>query len=192
MKEFVEKLIERLEEKPHGKYKDDYGKGFSCAINLAIKDVNQLAEEYEYCVKMCSKDCEVYDKEKHYCPKWCKLIRETVAELKEEFASDINVESKNQDSTKKNQGWIPVTERLPELFGNTSDTVLVCCSNGFQYMAFWCDDEQWRFCECGTAKEPVKWTNIIAWQPLPEPYKPEEKREEPQTNFYSERFNRVL
>ena len=27
---------------------------------------------------------------------------------------------------------------------------------------------------------------------LPEPYKPEEKKRKPETNFYTERFNRVL
>ena len=68
-------------------------------------------------------------------------------------------------------GWIPCSERFPEIDGNTSDTVLVCGSNGFLYMAFWCDDLQWRFCECGMAKEPVLWTEIVAWQPLPEPFK---------------------
>ena len=68
-------------------------------------------------------------------------------------------------------GWIPCSERLPEIDGNTSDTVFVCASNGFRYMGFWCDDLQWRFCECGMAKEPVLWTEIVAWQPLPEPYK---------------------
>ena len=73
--------------------------------------------------------------------------------------------------TEYNNGWIPVSEKLPEIDGNTSDTVLVCGSNGFRYMAFWCDDLQWRFCECGMAKEPVLWTEIVAWQPLPEPFK---------------------
>ena len=85
-----------------------------------------------------------------------------VHEVAEEFATDTNV---------GNNGWIPCSERLPEIDGNTSDTVLVCGSNGFLYMAFWCDDLQWRFCECGMAKEPVLWTEIVAWQPLPEPYK---------------------
>jgi hypothetical protein len=70
-----------------------------------------------------------------------------------------------------NDGWIPCSERLPEIDGNTSDIVLVCGSNGFLYMAFWCDDLQWRLCKCGTAKEPVLWTEIVAWQPLPEPFK---------------------
>ena len=47
MKEFIEKLIGRLEEYPHGKYEDEYGKGFSNGINVAIEEVNELAEEYK-------------------------------------------------------------------------------------------------------------------------------------------------
>ena len=39
---------------------------------------------------------------------------------------------------------------------------------------------------------PISHCGVIAWQPLPSLYKPEEKPEEPQTNFYSERFNRVI
>ena len=85
-----------------------------------------------------------------------------VQEVAEEFATDTNV---------GNNGWIPCSERLPEIDGNTSDIVLVCGSNGFQYMAFWCDDLKWRFCECGMAKNPILWTEIVAWQPLPEPFK---------------------
>ena len=85
-----------------------------------------------------------------------------VQEVAEEFATDTNVGT---------NGWIPCSERLPEIDGNTSDIVLVCGSNGFQYMAFWCDDLKWRFCECGMAKNPILWTEIVAWQPLPEPFK---------------------
>ena len=83
-------------------------------------------------------------------------------EVAEEFAADTNVGT---------NGWIPCSERLPEIDGNTSDIVLVCGSNGFQYMAFWCDDLKWRFCECGMAKNPILWTEIVAWQPLPETFK---------------------
>ena len=85
-----------------------------------------------------------------------------VREVEEEFATDTNV---------RTNGWIACSERLPEIDGNTSDIVLVCGSNGFQYMAFWCDDLKWRFCECGMAKNPILWTEIVAWQPLPEPFK---------------------
>lgn len=56
MKEFIEKLIERLEEYPHGKYEDEYGKGFSNGINVAIKEVNELAEEYGKDTNVATKD----------------------------------------------------------------------------------------------------------------------------------------
>ena len=74
-------------------------------------------------------------------------------------------------SEEYNRGWIPCSERLPVIDGNTRDSVLVCGSKGFQYMALWCDDLKWRFCECGMAKNPILWTEIVAWQPLPEPFK---------------------
>lgn len=32
----VDKAVEQLEKLPHGKYSDDYGKGFSAGINAAI------------------------------------------------------------------------------------------------------------------------------------------------------------
>ena len=69
--------------------------------------------------------------------------------------------------------WIPCSARMPEIYDitQTSEIVLVCSSDGFQYMAFWCGDSQWRFCECGTKKEPISWSEIAAWMPLPEPYK---------------------
>ena len=84
------------------------------------------------------------------------------------------IEIVQEVAEKYNGGWIPCSERLPEIDGNTSDIVLVCGSNGFQYMAFWCDDLKWRFCECGMAKNPILWTEIVAWQPLPEPFKESE------------------
>ena len=62
-----------------------------------------------------------------------------VQEVAEEFATDTNVGT---------NGWIPCSERLPEIDGNTSDIVLVCGSNGFQYMAFWCHDLKWRLLMC--------------------------------------------
>ena len=87
-------------------------------------------------------------------------------------ALDKAIDIVKQEAEQYNNGWIPVSEKLPEIDGHTSDIVLVCGSNGFQYMAFWCDDLKWRFCECGMAKNPVLWTEIIAWQPLPQPYQP--------------------
>lgn len=71
-----------------------------------------------------------------------------------------------------NNGWIACSKSLPEIDGCTSDTVLVCTIDGFQHMAFWCDDNKWRYCASGMIKEPMDWTEVIAWQPLPAPYMP--------------------
>lgn len=78
----------------------------------------------------------------------------------------------HEEAKAYNNGWIPCSERLPEIDGNTSDVVLVCTVDGFQHMAFWCDDEKWRYCESGMIKNTMEWTEIIAWQPLPAPYQP--------------------
>ena len=137
-------------------------------MNEAFEKILEKLEEYEYenlvehdseTANHCKQDCN--DVNDCTLCVWDKAI-EIVKQEAEKFGTDINVVS---------NGWIPCSERLPEIDGNTSDTVLVCGSNGFLYMAFWCDDLQWRFCECGMAKEPVLWTEIVAWQPLPEPFK---------------------
>ena len=77
--------------------------------------------------------------------------------------------------------WIPCSERLPEirfdLNSRTSDTVFVCLENRTMHMAFYCDDDVWRFCESGEAKEPM-WDKVIAWMPLPERYGEEARRNE--------------
>lgn len=76
------------------------------------------------------------------------------------------------------QDWIPVSERLPKIdeenCWKASDVVLVCLANGVMHMGFYCEDKKWRFCESGEAKEPFAF-DVIAWQPLPEPYKEAEE-----------------
>lgn len=72
--------------------------------------------------------------------------------------------------------WISVSERLPEIDTangfKASDVVLVCLADSKLHMAFYCDDKKWRFCESGEVKEPM-WDKVIAWQPLPQPYRAE-------------------
>ena len=139
MKEFIEKLIGRLEEYPHGKYEDEYGKDFSNGINVAIEEVNELAEEY-------------------------KLL-ENIEQL--------------------NNGWIPCSERLPEehdsifaeykgtdkwrsgMFEKISNDVnaTIEYENGTRKTkTINTVDGVWKI-------DSIVKGEVIAWQPLPAPYK---------------------
>lgn len=72
-----------------------------------------------------------------------------------------------------NDGWIPVEERLPEADGfymATMDGEIVGQEESFVGLAefensLWVDDDMDYKC-------------IIAWRPLPEPYRPERSEEE--------------
>ena len=58
-----------------------------------------------------------------------------------------------------NAGWIPVEERLPE-----EDGFYIATIDGEFEDDFWVDDD-------------IDYKCIIAWRPLPEPYRPERSRE---------------
>lgn len=61
--------------------------------------------------------------------------------------------------TERTGEWIPVSERLPEGYAQ----YLCYCEGGDCYV-FWLDNEPW-------AEETVEKERILAWMPLPEPYK---------------------
>lgn len=98
-------------------------------------------QEFEWC-----HDCKEYDQEKHCCPRWTKVIRNTVAELKQ-------------------PQWIPCSERLPAKTGH------YLCSfkkpnridNIFVDLAYWTGGRWYGY----LANE------INAWMPLPKPYEVE-------------------
>jgi len=70
--------------------------------------------------------------------------------------------------------WIPVSERLPEKSGRYLTTILNEYDNRLRYIMAcdyfsdgrWCPDD-----ECAN-------NNVIAWMPLPEPYKAESEKYE--------------
>jgi hypothetical protein len=75
----------------------------------------------------------------------------------------------NMDDEKEN-GWIPVSERLPEIKMAYRKCFLV--TNGrFCWMAYWTFEKEWILADCTDCKNKIDWTDIVAWRPLPKPYK---------------------
>ena len=82
-------------------------------------------------------------------------------------AKDINVPS--------NDDWIPVEERLPEEKGditkdfNLFKESLHLITDGVNVIIATFDGGYFRCCD-----DYVPYTDVTAWQPLPEPYKPKQ------------------
>lgn len=98
---------------------------------------------------------------------WRKSIK-IVNQMAEEYVPDINAWK-----------WIPCSDRLPEEEGN--------------YLVFL---DRWNVITFSKFKNVMGYKHfdngyVIAWQPLPNPYKPEQQKEIP-TKHYEERFNRVM
>ena len=156
MKEFVEKLIERLEEKHKCSEKD------------------MLNSQIQYHQTVYGVQMNTYER-----------VIEIVNQLAEEYVPETNVGK-----------WIPCSERLPqeeESEGTLCRVVNVMLKNGI-VTSGWCNRylKKWYVLDYHS-DYPVQheYEDIIAWQPLPEPYQPEEPKQIP-TDHYTERFNRVM
>lgn len=96
--------------------------------------------------------------------------------LKEAMAKLAAYEDAEEENKHMNDGWIPIEERLPkepkenqEFEGKKIELYLVTVDGTkYPFRAFWNGKfftDGWSKCE------------VIAWRPLPEPYRPEEKYE---------------
>lgn len=131
-------------------------------INMAILNAIDNALTVKPCYQTTScLDCTMYDKEKHNCPRFCEVIRELVKEEEKRPTCE----------------WIPVGERLPEdmrkvlvwfEYYRYGDYNCMYQTYGFGYV---CDGEWSHFINGETGWQDAR---IIAWMPLPEPYKEEE------------------
>lgn len=125
--------------------------------------VDQFAEEY-------GSDINVGDK-KLLDSLHEKILKSNFAEEVTEAEIDALVKVKNSTKVKQesNQGWIPCSERLPDEYtevlgyGQEGYTYIVKMYDSKIYGKVW---EQWNGGEMR-----LSW--IIAWQPLPAPYKGE-------------------
>lgn len=87
---------------------------------------------------------------------------------------DIVIHCETEEEQKKvierlSTDWIPVSERLPEI-KNYEECYLVT-DGRFCWMAYWTSEKEWIFAECTNCKNKIDWTDVVAWMPLPEPYK---------------------
>lgn len=167
MKEFIEKLIGRLEEyQKVSTVKGIYGeyRAYSNAIGI----VNQLAEEYNnesVNGDLISRQTvlEVLEKSfNNYSVPWCKNAFST--KIKNEIISI---------PTTYNAGWIPCSEKLPPkpennmLFENKPLELYLATVKDSDYA--------WRvFWNGGYFTDGWNKVDVIAWQELPKVYKSKE------------------
>lgn len=73
------------------------------------------------------------------------------------------------------QQWIPCSERLPENPKSSVDikTYLVCFDSGDITDLMWCDGWNCCFNDMGMVSKVNELTGVIAWMPLPKPYREE-------------------
>ena len=96
------------------------------------------------------KNCAEYDFARNYCPKYCEVIRRTLAEI--------------------TPRWIPVSERLPE----ENDRYFVTARHkGLGVITT--DVLRWRGERWGWEEQSI--CTVLAWMPLPEPWRGEEECE---------------
>lgn len=88
---------------------------------------------------------------------------------------DNTIEIINELVEEYNNGWIPCSERLPETIYDMLQCVIVTNENDWQGMAYYHPQKGWTFAECHNSDKKIDWTEIIAWQPLPAPYRSEKE-----------------
>ena len=175
MKEFIEKLIGRLEERKAEHLHDEkvmqeleknnlatFCSAKARALDGAIEIVNQLAEEYKG--KYLSKDEVGYmldTIEMRGDESWMDYYRKALKGLCELSGEEYN------------NGWIPISERLPksgsavlvllkdEGDGITMDCGKTCDIAWLSGSGFFTSPQEKYSCE-----------DVIAWQPLPAPFQP--------------------
>ena len=85
---------------------------------------------------------------------------------------DVVIHCKTGEEQKKvierleSTNWIPASERLPEIKQNYEKCYLVT-DGRFCWMAYWTPEKEWILADCTNCKNKIDWTDIVAWQPLP-------------------------
>lgn len=133
-----------------------------------IVAIKELIEENEKCFNQCEGAC--FDVEDGICNCDDGVIVQAIRKMKKylELANDTNVPSKN--------GWIPVSDKLPEAGdGKYYPLLNVQTSYGAVKCGFYRvrDDRWYIYEEFYNEFIEANKKEVVAWQPLPEPYKEE-------------------
>ena len=133
-----------------------------------IVAIKELIEENEKCFNQCEGAC--FDVEDGICNCDDGVIVQAIHKMKKylELANDTNVPSKN--------GWIPVSDKLPEAGDGKYYRLLnVQTSYGAVKCGFYRvrDDRWYIYEEFYNEFIEANKKEVVAWQPLPEPYKEE-------------------
>lgn len=119
------------------------------AFELIRKRMKEMTEFLSDCTKYGNKDAE--QQRKSYDTMHMYEIADMVENLID-IVSEVEVEYGN--------GWIPCSERLPEKYGR-----YLVCNDGVAWIADFFNST-WFGKRC-------RYSDVIAWMPLPEPYKPD-------------------
>ena len=130
----------------------------------------------ESCCIGCSRLDEMgVDGGTHAC--MCDLMQKAANAI-EELESQLKSQKCNRDPDKRNSlqatsdGWIPVTERLPE----DDEVVLIACKIGKMFVGYhkhlYPGCEVWRILTARDSTKTITYT-VTHWMPLPQPPKGE-------------------
>ena len=156
MQEVFENIIKKLESLEKVFIKGN-SHNVAAGIIKAIEIVKQEAEQYNNAIidgKYCFQSCACTEK----CDKCSRLCNGYIDWYE-------NIDNWTEEY---NNGWIPCSEKLPEL---RQDVLITVKYTGFMGMhGYWiktghmeAENDWWGDCAGG---------EVIAWQPLPHPYQP--------------------
>ena len=156
-------------------------KGFREALDIAIEALTQDSRKFtqESTQDLISRQ----DAIKPFCiaPDGTRIPEVDCDNFPVEFSVEfIKKHLLSLPSADRPTGWIPCSERMPDAEYGEGDSVLCCTELGLMYILYW-DGGNW----CVTTGEPHQWVNhktgwhdkVIAWMPLPTPYKGGENHE---------------
>jgi len=122
----------------------------------SLQDKRQLynTDFWDESVGAFKKLCEAYSPNCTGCP-----LKNNCELLQIRFKGTMTTNKEGNGNFKNH--WIPCSERMPE----TRCNVLICTSNGYVHIGWWYEADKFK------DMNNVQYEDVIAWQPLPEPYK---------------------